>query len=120
MPDREAVFLGGSRQIFNADLPWNPSRTLRDPLAFGSWEVQTDQVADDAREKILIAHADEPLTPGATVKFQGTAGTKYSNTVTLTVTEDGCMLNGTFADTDGNAGSIHFLYESPRFYVPGQ
>ena len=82
-----------------------------------SFEVLTEQAAEDAIKKVLTAHANEPLTPGATVRFDGSSGTGYINKETLTATDDGCMINGTFADSDGNAGSIHFLYQSPHFYI---
>jgi hypothetical protein len=82
-----------------------------------SWEVLTDETAGDARKKILTARANEPLSPGQTLKFQGTSGTDYTNTETLTGSDDGCMLNGTFADSNGNSGSIHFLYQASQYYV---
>lgn len=83
-----------------------------------SYEAQTEESTNDARKRAIIVQSNEPIVPGATVHLQGGSATGYNSTETLTVTDDGCLLNGTFGDNDGNAGSIHFLYESSRYYIP--
>jgi hypothetical protein len=82
-----------------------------------SYEVQTEQLTQDATKRIYEATSEEPLIAGSTVRFHGKDGTGYESKSTITASDDGCMLHGEFTDTDGNAGTLHFLYQSPRYYV---
>ena len=70
-----------------------------------SFETQSEQSTGDALKRVFRAHANGPLTPGRPVRFDGSDGTGYSVTETLTPTDDGCMLNGMFLDTDKILGS---------------
>jgi hypothetical protein len=83
-----------------------------------SYETQSDEPATDARKRKFTATAQGgELAPGATVFFTGHDATGYATTATLTVTQDGCMLKGTWEDNHGSSGSQHMLYESDQYYV---
>jgi hypothetical protein len=85
-----------------------------------SYETVTEQCTEDARKRVFTARTDKPLSAGATFAFAGSDETGYRTHATFTVRADGCMLDGRFGDTDVNAGSVHLLYESPRYYVAQQ
>lgn len=82
-----------------------------------SFEAQTEQLTGDATKRMYEAIFDEPLIAGNTVHFTGKDGTGYESKSTITATTDGCMLYGQFTDTDGNAGTLRFLYQTPQYYV---
>lgn len=71
-----------------------------------SYETQTEEHTDDATKRVFKSHAQKEITPGATVDFEGSDGTGYLSKATLTISEDGCLMEGRFTDTKGNAGTL--------------
>jgi hypothetical protein len=92
----------------------NPEVVFTSDLGY---EAQTEQPTDDARRKVLTAVFISPLKPGGTVLINAHDGTGYISHGSLTATDDGCIINGNFTDSVGNAGHLHFLYQSPRYFI---
>jgi hypothetical protein len=77
----------------------------------------TDEPSADGTKRILTSRGDGTLAPGKTITFEGSDGTGYTTQTIMTVSNDGCMLNGSFTDKPGNTGYMHLLYQSSGYYV---
>ena len=109
------------------DSDWKPSNAepkfpqIAESVVFDSpfsFETQSDHPVADANRNRFKATWANALQPDSAVTADGRDDTGYTTHMTAKVTSDGCMLNGTFTDSLGHRGRVHYLYQSDSYYVP--
>lgn len=82
-----------------------------------SFEGQSDHPVSDANKNRYKATWANALQPDSVLNIDGGDDTGYKTHMTAKVTPDGCMINGSFTDSSGHRGRVHYLYQSDRYYV---
>ena len=69
-------------------------------------------------ENEFHATVNPAMQAGAVISARGQDGSGYTSKMPSgRVSSDGCMVTGDFDDSDGNHGSLTYLYERSRYYV---
>jgi hypothetical protein len=82
-----------------------------------SFQTQSDHLVKSPTKNEFRGKFKAPLQAGAPVVIDGEDPSGYKAQVIGKVTADGCMIHGTFNDSEGNLGSVHYFFERDRYYV---
>jgi hypothetical protein len=93
---------------------WGPAKNMTHNVYFSKtgYESVTGHNIRDANQNIYKARIgiNEEFKRGRRIHLDGQDNTGYKAQETLTVSSDGCRLDGTFTDTDGNEAEEHLYY----------
>jgi hypothetical protein len=77
----------------------------------------TDEKLPDGTNSVATFTFSRELSPGEPVTITAGDKTGYTSTAQLVVSSDGCLLKGYFSDTNGNSGTLNYLWERPEYFV---